>query len=91
MERAFGKMETKYMNLDQKYQDLQVYNYLFKIALQKDLETMTKSRDQKDKHLAIMNRENEKLYKKLEKYENGDQDTEHKVILSINKQQPSSN
>lgn len=50
MERAFGKIERKYMTLEEKH-----------ATLEKELEVTKKSRDQKDKHLAV-------LYKEIEKW-----------------------
>lgn len=47
MERAYGRLEKEHINLQNANE-----------KLQKDLEIVTKSRDQKDKHLAIMYKEN---------------------------------
>ncbi|CAI2378447.1 unnamed protein product [Moneuplotes crassus] len=55
MERAHNQLETSYLTLQDTCS-----------SLKKTIETLTKSRDQKDKHLAIIHKENERLHKKLE-------------------------
>ena len=76
MERAFSQLEKSHMTLTANF-----------AQLQKDKEVIQKSRDQKDKHLAVIYRgiglqglyglENEKLAKRLEKYEGEVKDKEN--------------
>lgn len=45
-----------------------------------DIITITKSRDQKEKHLAIIHKENERLHKKLENFQNPSEGEKPKKI-----------
>lgn len=75
-------IEKQYLHLEEKFKNLK-----------HELEIVTKSRDQKDKHLAVLYREKEKLENKIAKLENpkaevktGEPDADNKENEDTNRQ-----
>ena len=56
--KFYRKIEQQYLWLEEKHKELQ-----------NNFEIVQKSRDQKDKHISVLYKENEKLKNKLEKFE----------------------